>query len=72
MLQKLKTELKNIKYRSHTINLSEGTIFAKKWWCFAKNADFSRIKRALVLKGILSENTSVCVLKYKVSILAKF
>ena len=44
ILQKLKTELKNLKHSSITIALSKGTIFAKKLWVFAKNADISKIK----------------------------
>ena len=51
-LPKLKTELKNLLSSPHTIALSKGTIFTKKCWYFAKNADISKIKRALVLKGI--------------------
>ena len=36
--------------------------FSKKCWYFATNADISKIKRVLVLKGIFSETTYVCVL----------
>ena len=32
-----------------------------------KNADISKVKRALVLKGIFSETTYVCVLMYQIS-----
>ena len=57
-LQKLKTELKNHSHNSHNIDLSKGTIFAKKNGDFLqKNADISKIKIALVLKGIFSETT---------------
>ena len=31
-----KTEPKNLQHNSHTIDLSRGTIFAKKCWFFAK------------------------------------
>ena len=32
-----------------------------------KNADMSKITEALALKGIFSETTYVCVLKYQIS-----
>ena len=66
-LQKRKTELKILKYSSHTIALSKGIIFAKKRWFFAKNADISKIKKALVLKRIFSETKYVGVLTYQIS-----
>ena len=47
--------------------LSKGIILGKKFWFFAKNADISKIKRAVVLKGIFSENTYECVLMYHIS-----
>ena len=63
ILQKLKTELKKPWYSSHTIALSKGTILTKKNTDFLqKNADISKIKRALVLKGIFSETKYECVL----------
>ena len=31
-----------------------------------KNADISKIKRALILKGIFSETTNVCVLTFQI------
>ena len=51
-------------HSSHTIALSEGVIFQKKKKnadFFQKNADISKIKRALALKGIFSETTYVCM-----------
>ena len=33
----------------------------RRHWLFAKNADISKIKRALVLKGMFSETIYVCV-----------
>ena len=54
-----KTQNRTKSHNSRTIALSKGTIFAKKCWLFAKNVDISRIKRALVLKGIFSETTYV-------------
>ena len=48
--------------------LSKGTILAKKHWFFAKKkADISKIKRALVLKGIFSESMYECVLTCQIS-----
>ena len=41
--------------------MSRGTILAKKQWFFAKNADISKIKEVLVLKGIFSKTTYMCV-----------
>ena len=54
ILQKLKTELKNLEHSSHTIALSIGTIFTTifNYFCKQKNADISKIKGALVLKDI--------------------
>ena len=46
----------------HTIALSKGTIFDKKMLSFCKsNADISKIKGVVVLKGIFSETAYVCV-----------
>ena len=56
-----KTLKKSLTQLDHTFALSRGTILAKKHWFFAKNADISKIKRALVLKGIFFETTYVCV-----------
>ena len=61
ILEKLKTELKNLKHSSHTVALSKGTILVTKRWFFAKNADISKIKTALLLKVIFSETTYVCM-----------
>ena len=53
---------------SHTIALSKSTILAKKNTDFLqKNADISKIKRALVLKRIFSEIAYACVLTYQIS-----
>ena len=47
---------KNLYHSSHTIAISKGTIFAKKTITFCqKSADISKVKRALVLKGIFSK-----------------
>ena len=58
---------KNFLHSSHTIILSNGNVFAKNCYFLQINADISKIKRALVLKGILSETKYVCVLKYEIS-----
>ena len=60
--KKLEIEVIKLQHSSNTIALSKGTILAKKHCSFEKNADISKIKRALVLKGIFSETTYVCVL----------
>ena len=62
ILQKLKTELKNLYRSSHTIALTKDTIFAKNTKFLQKNADISKIKGALTLKDLFSETTYVCVL----------
>ena len=63
--QKLKTELRNLQINksgsSHTIALSKGTIFKGTTNFLQKYADISKIKRALVVKGIFSETTYMCV-----------
>ena len=59
-LQKLQTELKYLQHSSHSIALSKGTIFNKKHCFLQRNADISKIRRPLVLKGIFSETTYVC------------
>ena len=41
--------------------------FPKNAEFLQKNADISKVKRALVLKGIFSETTYVCVLMYQIS-----
>ena len=46
ILQKLKTELKKIYHNPHVIALSKGTTFRNR------NANISKIKRALVLKDV--------------------
>ena len=46
LLQKLKTELKNLQHSSHTIALKKGTIFAKNAEFLQKNDDISKIKRS--------------------------
>ena len=52
----LKTEVKNLYHSSHTITLSKGNIFDKKYGFFTiKNANISNIKGVLVLKIIFSE-----------------
>ena len=53
--------------------LSNGTIFVKNAALLQKNADIGKIKGVLVLKGIFSEPTYVCVLTYQfqVSIILK-
>ena len=54
-LTKPQVELKNLHHSSYAIALSKGTIF-----CYT-NADISKIKEFLELKGIFSETTYVCV-----------
>ena len=60
ILQKLRTELKNLQHNSQIIASSKGTIFAKNANFLQKNADISKIKGVLVLKTIFSETTCVC------------
>ena len=50
----------------HAIPLSEGTIFAKNADFLQKNAEVSKVKRALILKGMFSETAHVCVLMYQI------
>ena len=57
MLQKMKTELKNLYHSCYSIALSKGTISYKKAVIFYKNVDISKIDRSLVLKGKFSETT---------------
>ena len=62
-------QLKNLQHSSHTINLSR-SYFYQKMLIFCKkkkNADISKIKRALVLKNIFSEITYVCVRTHQIS-----
>ena len=59
ILQKQKTEIKNLQHSSHTIALSKGTFQAKK-------AGINKLKRTLVLKGIFSEIAYACVLTYQI------
>ena len=40
---------------------------SKKSWFLAKNADTSKIKQIVVLKGICSKNKCVCELTYQIS-----
>ena len=48
--------------------MDKGTIFTKKIFFFwQKDADISKIKKTLVLKGIFSETTYVCILTYQIS-----
>ena len=54
--------------RTKTIALSKGTVFAKKMLIFLqKNADISKIKGVLVLKGRISKSTYKCLLSYQIS-----
>ena len=46
----------------HTIALSKRTILVKKRQFLAKDADICKIKKVLVLKGVLYETTYVSVL----------
>ena len=46
---------------------SKSTILAKNPWLFAKNADISKIKRALVIKDIFSKIKFGCVLTCQIS-----
>ena len=60
-------ELKNLQHSFHTIPLSKGTIFDKKYYFFAKKTDISKVKGVLVLKSIISETKYACayVLNFK-------
>ena len=65
-MQKLKTKLKS---NSAFILLLLGNVlfFAKKMLFFAqKHSDISKIGGVLVLKGIFSETTYVCLLIYQI------
>ena len=57
LLQKLQTKLKSLNHSLHTTALSKGNIFAKNTDFLPKHANISKIKSALVLKGIFSEIT---------------
>ena len=62
----MKTEVKNLWHSSHTIAMSKGTIFAKKMLIICKkNADISKIKRTLVLKGMFSVSVFTYVPNFK-------
>ena len=51
-----------------SISLSKGTIFAKKHVDFwNENADISKTKQVLVLKGVFSDTTYACELTYQIS-----
>ena len=52
---------------SHSIALRKGTIFAQKYEALGKNTDISKTEAVVVLKGIFSETTYVCVLTYQIS-----
>ena len=67
ILEKLKTELK-IFNTAPTLSLSVKVLFLPKRANFLqKNADISKIKTVLVLKGIFSETAYVCVLTHHTS-----
>ena len=53
-------QVKNLWQNFHTIALSKGTICQKMLIFSQKNADISKIKKALVLKSMFSESTVVC------------
>ena len=55
------------KLSSRAIALSKGTLFAKNVLIFCKNNNIRKIEGVLLLKGIFSETTYVCVLTYQVS-----
>ena len=61
-----KTQLKNLLNSSHIIALSKNTIPAKKYCFLQKHAGISKIDGVLVLKGVFSETTYVCVLAYQI------
>ena len=63
-------ERKILQHRSHTITLSTGTILVKikknaKKKKKKENTGISKIKRAVVLKGIFSDTAYVCVLTWQ-------
>ena len=58
-------KLKNLLQSFHTITLSKGNIFVKNAkYLQKKNANISKIKVVLVLKGIFSGTTYVCLSFY--------
>ena len=63
----MKTELKNFQLISHTIVLTKGTVFVKKCRFFSKNADISKIKGILILKGVFSKTTYLSFITYQIS-----
>ena len=67
-ITKTENRTKNLYHSSHTIALSNGTIFAQKSQFFAKKiAVISKRKGVLVLKGIFYETKYVCILMYQIS-----
>ena len=52
---------------SHYCSKSRYYFCYKKQIFYKKNVDISKVNRALVLKGIFSETTYVCVLTYQIS-----
>ena len=66
----MKTENRTKKFLtqlSHIVFIKEVTIFAKKLIFCKKKADIIKIKTALVLKGMFSKTTYVCVPKCQIS-----
>ena len=63
-----KNPLKTLYHSFHTIALSNGIVLAKKRWFFLqKYANISKIKMALVPKGIFSKTNLVYVLESRIS-----
>ena len=60
ILQKLKTEPKNLCHSCHTIVLNKVIFLPKSAEFLQKPSDISKIKGVLALKGIFSETICVC------------
>ena len=58
---------KSLQYSSHTISLSKGTIFATNAVFLLKDADISKVRRTLVLKGIFFETKFIGILMHQFS-----
>ena len=68
ILQKLKTELKDLKHSSHTIDLSKVAIFGPKKADFCQiNSEIRKINGVRVLNGIFFETKYVSILTYQIS-----
>ena len=65
---KMWKQLKIVLHSSHTIALSKGTIFVKKFWFFAKKMlKSAKLRGPWYWKVYLFETTYVCELTYQIS-----